>query len=95
MHMVCVASNHNRPKDRDKGMKGQYPKFLIPNDFYSHLDHKSSCHLEIIQRTQRLLSKTRKAEHSLFEVILPLPSERKKQKKKDLLKNFFFNKATQ
>lgn len=54
-------------------LKGQYPNFHIPALFHTHLDHKHLCHLEIIQSTQPLLSKTKKAEHSIFEVILPLP----------------------
>ena len=66
-------------------LKGQYPKFLILDLFCPHLDHKPACHLEIIQSPQPLLSKTRKTEHSIFEVILPLPLE----KKMHLLKIFF------
>ena len=52
-------------------LKGQYPNFHIPS-----LDHKHLCHLEIIQSTQPLLSKTRKSECLIFEVTLPLLLEK-------------------
>ena len=52
-------------------LKGQYPNFHIP-----YLDHKHLCHLEIIQSTQPLLSKTRKSECLIFEVTLPLLLEK-------------------
>lgn len=72
-------------------LKAQYPKFLILDLFCPHLDHKPACHLESIQSPQPLLSKTRKTEHSIFEVILPLPLEKKNASTKD----FFFNRETQ
>lgn len=56
--------------------EGAQPQFPYSTFYHTYLDHKHLCHLEIIQSTQPLLSNTREAECSIFEVILPLPSEK-------------------
>ena len=80
-YIACVASHHNRLK-----MRGQYPEFLIPELFYPPLDHRPSCHLEIIKARHDFCQRQERQSASIFEVILPLPFRKKKN---HLLKSFF------
>lgn len=78
MHTVCVNRNQSGSKDSKKyeTSEGAITQFPYSSPFYTQLDHKHLCHLESIRSTQSLLSKTRKAELSIFEVILHLPLEK-------------------